>query len=611
MLDSQFLADTHLSALAVGEHSSDVIRRLRAGQVGKHSLLIEALARVVSESGRQADAEMVRAAVALLAEIQSARPDVVADVLALPHIGFWAADCLTRLRGVNADHQLLARTPSRAELGHLASLAVTAALRAGHASELAVPMLDGAVSFPGLGFSQLAAKGESGWALARLTGDDATATSGYATTDLPTGDAANEQSGPASWTPVPRLRLQADGVELDVIMETRDPFLARLGRVASPWSSEVMHTWKELTAGAWRILVRHYRPMAIALAGGLSTLVPLRRPASGRPVSASSGWAWGAIALSLPDDSLSLAETLVHEMQHLVLSAVEDVTPLIYADEQRVFYAPWRDDPRPLPGLLQGCYAYLGVTALWRRLRAVGSPSCRLRGNVEFARRRLSTMAVADTLATTGALTETGQAFVSRMRDQLASWQGDTVPPVHEATAIELAAAHLLRWRLVHVRPDYQVVDVLVQAWLSGAPSGPAGLSLRCAIAPIGLAPTAVAAPAVPESDPLARLLERRYLDSAKVPGRPQELETIDLADAAFLRGDSGLALAGYGRRISDGNGIDGWIGLILTWCRLAGEAKGGLGIPRPELAFAVYQRIRELDQAVPRADVLISWLSR
>jgi len=76
------------------------------------------------------------------------------------------------------------------------------------------------------------------------------------------------------------------------------------------------------------------------------------------------------------------------------------------------------------------------------------------------------------------------------------------------------------------------------------------------------------------------------------------------------LRGDNALAMAGYRRRVSDGNGIDGWTGLILTWRRLAGKASDWLGIPSPELAFAVYQRIRALDQSAPGADELISWLS-
>jgi len=43
---------------------------------------------------------------------------------------------------------------------------------------------------------------------------------------------------------------------------------------------------------------------------------------------------------------------MVHEFQHSKL------------------WAPWRTDPRPLGGLLQGVYAFLGVADTWRALAA-------------------------------------------------------------------------------------------------------------------------------------------------------------------------------------------------------------------------------------------------
>jgi hypothetical protein len=38
-------------------------------------------------------------------------------------------------------------------------------------------------------------------------------------------------------------------------------------------------------------------------------------------------------------------------------------------DDGHRYYVPWRDDPRPISGLLQGAYAYLGVTGFWRTRR--------------------------------------------------------------------------------------------------------------------------------------------------------------------------------------------------------------------------------------------------
>lgn len=52
------------------------------------------------------------------------------------------------------------------------------------------------------------------------------------------------------------------------------------------------------------------------------------------------------------------------------------VTLTVPDDGQR-FYAPWRDDARPVSGLLQGAYAYLGLSRFWRQRQSSGSPGCR------------------------------------------------------------------------------------------------------------------------------------------------------------------------------------------------------------------------------------------
>lgn len=49
--------------------------------------------------------------------------------------------------------------------------------------------------------------------------------------------------------------------------------------------------------------------------------------------------------------------TLVHEFQHIMLGGVLHVAPVHCAVQRQRSYAPWRDDPRPLGGLLQGVYA--------------------------------------------------------------------------------------------------------------------------------------------------------------------------------------------------------------------------------------------------------------
>ena len=53
--------------------------------------------------------------------------------------------------------------------------------------------------------------------------------------------------------------------------------------------------------------------------------------------------------------------TLTHELQHTKLNAVMYLFELLEPVAGERFYAPWRDDPRPLGGFLQGIYAFFGI----------------------------------------------------------------------------------------------------------------------------------------------------------------------------------------------------------------------------------------------------------
>jgi uncharacterized protein len=87
--------------------------------------------------------------------------------------------------------------------------------------------------------------------------------------------------------------------------------------------------------------------------------------------------------VALPEDGETLALLLIHEFQHVKPGAMLDLFELCDpVAAGRLFYAPWRDDPRPVEALLQGTYAHVGVTDYWRarRHRAEG-PSRSWRGN--------------------------------------------------------------------------------------------------------------------------------------------------------------------------------------------------------------------------------------
>jgi uncharacterized protein len=113
----------------------------------------------------------------------------------------------------------------------------------------------------------------------------------------------------------------------------------------------------------------------------------------------------------------------------------------------RLFYAPWREDPRPIEALLQGTYAHLGVTDYWRgrRKRAEG-PEAIAAAAERFARWRALTAEAIETLAGSGALTDRGLRMVAQMRATVEPWLGEPVDTTAKESARQWAAERRNEW---------------------------------------------------------------------------------------------------------------------------------------------------------------------
>lgn len=68
---------------------------------------------------------------------------------------------------------------------------------------------------------------------------------------------------------------------------------------------------------------------------------------------------------------VQVADVLVHEMAHTRMSPLFELDPLIEDDGQAVHPSPWRTDPRPLKGLLNGVQAFANVHHFYQRLPAL------------------------------------------------------------------------------------------------------------------------------------------------------------------------------------------------------------------------------------------------
>jgi uncharacterized protein len=235
---------------------------------------------------------------------------------------------------------------------------------------------------------------------------------------------------------------------LTVRLEDTDPYrdchqwpaAARLGALAAA-------RWQEQFQIAWRLIESAYPAYAAGMAAGLSTLTPLAGGSPNREISASARQAFGAVGAALPQDADTLALLLIHEFQHAKLGAVLDLFQLCDSADRRVFYAPWRDDPRPVEALLQGAYAHLGVTDYWRgRRHRVDGPEG-FAADERFARWRMLTAEAIDTLEGSGTLTPLGMRFVARMRSTVEPWLDEPVRDRAVAVARQWAVDRREAWQ--------------------------------------------------------------------------------------------------------------------------------------------------------------------
>ncbi|XVV01563.1 aKG-HExxH-type peptide beta-hydroxylase [Actinosynnema sp. CA-248983] len=196
--------------------------------------------------------------------------------------------------------------------------------------------------------------------------------------------------------------------------------------------------WRRSLSAAWHILSTDHPALAAEVAELLTVVTPMPPSATGT-TSATVADAFGCFFLSPSPDPEALAVTLVHEAQHTKLVALMDLFPLLVPDRREIFYAPWREDPRPLAGLLHGTYAHLGVARFWRTRPGLAAQT-------EYARWRQAALTATETLLTSGKLTQTGTRLVTEMAAVLRSWCAEPVHPEAEARATAQATAHHTRW---------------------------------------------------------------------------------------------------------------------------------------------------------------------
>ncbi|MFJ1544365.1 aKG-HExxH-type peptide beta-hydroxylase [Streptomyces sp. NPDC088246] len=358
---------------------------------------------------------------ALLETADRADRAAVRTVLFHPLAGPWAQCCLRGLTGAAPGSGL------PADLDHLSALAAAAAIRSRVAFGARLTARDGLLSLPTLG------------ALRTPPGAvDIEFSDGEMTVCRPAGGPSltvhahrdgTTSSSDARWLPVHALPAVLPGVG-PVPLDDLDPYrtdgsgLERHGlSAATHVDDHERKAWTESWSGVeplLRIGGEHRLTEAAVL---LRCVIPLGKPPGSGPTgegaahcSGTRREAFGAVLSSKPATPAYFASTLVHELQHTKLAALGALVPLHHEDATPRHFAPWRFDPRPFDGLLQGAYSHLALADYWQRF-ALGAQRV-THGDLawaEHARCREQVGAVLPVLAGSAALTREGRVLVNEM----------------------------------------------------------------------------------------------------------------------------------------------------------------------------------------------------
>ncbi|WP_439656085.1 HEXXH motif domain-containing protein [Lentzea sp. HUAS TT2] len=568
-----------------------MIGRLRRAELSRRKLLVHALLELSAKApGAYGPLPPLEVVWDLLARVENVSPTALDRAFAHPYTGSWAG-YTTRLLNNGADGVC----PLWMHLGHVHALAAAAAIMADLEFEISVPLWEGNVVLPSLGTARLPVPDQFSTAEVRGGRGRYVVSGEHGEVRLP---ASFDSDSPGWWG----LRTCGTGTgpnRLSVTLDDLDPYRG-LHEPLMPERLQIteVRAWRRLLSDARELLLDATPELSGALAAGLNSVVPKPNVPFQNP-SASTGEAFGSAVIGLPVDAADLAATLVHEFQHIVLGGILHLAPLFEVDRTERIYVPWRDDPRPLSGALQGVYAFFGVTAFWRGTARSGESR---RASFEFAHWRGQTWRTLLTLRRDATLTEAGQRFLDGVAEVLGPWQHEPVPEDVLGLAELLAADHRAGWRLRHLRPDPAIVAAAADAWMAGRARPPVALALA------DLPPTPV--PDGPWSRSRATLARLGASDEGRdlwraVPGATE-------ADFALMTSRLTDAARGYRAELRvDPDRPASLVGLGLALSGSGPNPAARALLHLPEVVRAVHRELRRTARDVPTPEKLAWWLGQ
>ncbi|WP_217167678.1 HEXXH motif-containing putative peptide modification protein [Streptomyces sp. AC512_CC834] len=342
-----------------------------------------------------------------------------------PLTGPWARSCLRGLDAAPGPAGDEAARRLRRDLAHFSAIAAVVAAGSGIPFTTRLTARAGVLALPSLGALHTAESGDVPVDVICAEGRLVLRQAGAPDVTVHLESGVGAWSGALAWTPahaLPGLTPTAPPMPLDDLDPYRElPVGPRHGNLNTPLALDDAERkrWLQAWSGTAAAL-RSGGAQRLAEAGALlRCLVPLETPpdiGTGRgSCSATRREAFGALLSSTPPDPVTLAATLVHELQHAKLAALSDLVTLHRAGPEARYFAPWRADPRPYDGLLQGTYSHLAMAAFHQRRALVSRLPDRDWAWAQHARYRAQVGAALPALVGSPDLTVRGRRFVDEM----------------------------------------------------------------------------------------------------------------------------------------------------------------------------------------------------
>lgn len=588
-----------LVGVANGDLGEADLALLRSAQRSRLLLALQAILQLAGhvDGGWPHGAPPTRPAAAwvVLGAVQRRDPGAVEAVLQDPAVGAWAFRLLRQLA-----HGAVAApsdAPSWAGATMLGSLAAAAAVRAGARCSLRVPARGGRLWLPSLGVTGAVGRGD--WTVVGVeSGHDGTVVYGDGGSVRMPEDLTVRAEG---WSPLPEVGHTVPGTSRAAVLDHLSPYRDfRSLRDATDLSAPEVEEWRSQFRRAYELLRFTDTTAYRVVAGTVRSVVPVETASGLHIVSASVPDAYGAITMSFSSDTSSMAATLIHEARHQLLTALGDLTPLFVPAREGpepLYFAPWREDPRPLRGLLFGAHAFAGMTAFWRERRRDGDP----RADFEFALHRWQLRMALVTLRSAVGLTETGGRIVTALTERAAEWWHEPVRGPAARLADLCCRDTRATWRAANLGVAETAADALAQRWLDGRPPPTELPAARITtVRPPGArggARTWLARLRLADRNAFSKV--RAELEAGA--HNPQGIPRASAADAALVAEDRDEAMAGY-REAEPAAAA--WIGIGL-----AAEHDDTLLVERPELVLALHSALLRREVMPPGPEGLADWL--